>query len=241
MRHWRKEKDPPVADTSGSSSVIKQELDTKLSPEVLWGQKNLIDFQSPTESENSASPDAGIQNVNQKTYPWTPLSAPSPNAETDQLEYTNSSLPRSHSSLHISTQMAECNSKLPSPHAQCLNKEVSIDLTSSGISQEILTRLHLSSNLSENLDYTPPNYPSATEVLSPTCPSTPTMEADSSVVSSSGQFLEYGAVGGGGGLNLPFLQLRAKLNCEGAAELDRGKGFLIKGSHCMYPVRTTHV
>ncbi|CAB4040170.1 Hypothetical predicted protein [Paramuricea clavata] len=190
MRHWCKEKDLPVADPSGSSSVIKQELDTKLSPEVLWGQKNLIDIQSPTESENSPLYGTRIQKLNQKAYPRTPLSAPSPNAIIDQLENTNSNRPRSHSSMHSSTQMAECNSKLPSPHAQCLSKEVSIDLTSSGISQEILTRLHLNNSSSKNVDYTPPNYPSATEILSPTCSSTPTMEADSSVVSSSGQFLE---------------------------------------------------
>ena len=85
--------------------------------------------------------------------------------------------------------MAECNSNLPSPHTERkeINEETGRNLTTSGISQDILTRI--SDHLCENVEHAEHSYPSVTKTSSPTSSSTSTIEADSSVVSPSGQFV----------------------------------------------------
>ena len=84
--------------------------------------------------------------------------------------------------------MMKCYSNQSHSHTKCdaKRKKPGVEMSTCGIAEDILTKI--SSNLSGNVKCTQPDYPGGTVTLSPTSSTSTTVEADSSVVSLSGQF-----------------------------------------------------
>jgi hypothetical protein len=183
-----------VNETSALDDVSHEETIDLSSDQLgqLRTQERLRLTSTPDVSPNRSSTptrltSTGCQKFIQiNSYPLThsSITPRPPNAITYQPEYEND-----QSAINSCSQMIECHSN-PSPsHTQSEIERGSagIDWTTSGIAQDILTRA--SGNLSKNVECAQANYPAGIETLSPTLSSrTTSMEADSSVVSTSGQF-----------------------------------------------------
>jgi hypothetical protein len=185
---------PTINETSAFDDVSHEETIDLSSDQLgqLRTQERLRLTSTPDVSPNRSSTptrltSTGCQKFIQiNSYPLThsPGTPRPPNAITYQPEYEND-----QSAINSCSQMIECHSN-PSPsHTQSEIERGSagIDWATSGIAQDILTRA--SGNLSKNVECAQANYPAGIETLSPTLSSSTTsMEADSCVVSTSGQF-----------------------------------------------------